>query len=907
MNAVVPKCRNTDQRLDLVRARGRNGIDYLDAEHNARVLNVYLLREAPDRITTNNVRITGGVRVRDIRVIELRIGPPGGAVGDARFQVVVDRPGDLSTYRLSLVETDALGVPTGQPMAEFDPLYASIDFTFRERRTTQLDCKTEPWAPPVLADEPDINYLAKDYASFRQLILDRMALTMPQWQESHVPDIGIALVEILAYVGDYLSYYQDAVATEAYLNTARKRVSVRRHLRLLDYRMHDGCNARTWLCLNSPEANPQLSIDADSVFFISADDAVTDDDIARLLLGDLASVAARRIDVFEPVLPQPMQIRGAHAAMSFYCWGNAICELPAGSTRATLCESLDNSAPPQGRLSLRAGDFLCFEEVKGVATGQPMDADPTRRHVVRLTRVEASADVLSDPPVPLVEIEWAREDALPFPLVLSAIGPAPGCVLIEDISIARGNVFLIDEGVRIVDEDLGQVPLLDASAHCVEIGAAVPGPVTAGPYQPTLDQAGLISTQQVAATVPARSLLDQDPALALPWIRLRSIPGRPDGWGPLFQFKDLKNPDPLIARIVAPPDGASWFLRTQLSSDTRRQLGGMGPGDPLPAALRAQIIADLQSLVRQWVPRQDLLNSRSGDPDFVVELDDDGFASLRFGDGVMGRAPAAGETFSATYRVGLDAAGHLGAESITRALFRPGTVAPGELTPRNPLAASGRFAPQSIAEARTIGPGTTSELARAVTADDYAELAQRNPRVQRAAAVLLWTGNRYEARVAIDPLGSEAVDDRLLRGIETELEQYRSIGHDLVVVPPTYVPIDLCIIVQVIPGHSRTHVERELRDAFSNRVLPDGSRGFFHPDNLTFGQDLEVGRVMAAAQAVSGVQSVQVKTLERMFPDPGQQLADGILAIGPMKVARLDNTPSQPENGRLIIELRGGQ
>ena len=44
---------------------------------------------------------------------------------------------------------------------------------------------------------------------------------MPDWQERHVPDIGVALVELLAYVGDYLSYYQDAVATEAYLETAR--------------------------------------------------------------------------------------------------------------------------------------------------------------------------------------------------------------------------------------------------------------------------------------------------------------------------------------------------------------------------------------------------------------------------------------------------------------------------------------------------------------------------------------------------------------------------------------------------------------------------------------------------------------------------------------------------------------
>ena len=70
---------------------------------------------------------------------------------------------------------------------------------------------------------------------------------MPDWTERHVPDLGITLVELLAYVGDYLSYYQDAVATEAYLDTARRRISVRRHVRLVDYRMHDGCNARAWV------------------------------------------------------------------------------------------------------------------------------------------------------------------------------------------------------------------------------------------------------------------------------------------------------------------------------------------------------------------------------------------------------------------------------------------------------------------------------------------------------------------------------------------------------------------------------------------------------------------------------------------------------------------------------------
>ena len=99
------------------------------------------------------------------------------------------------------------------------------------------------------APGPVIDYLARDFASLRQALLDRLSLTMPDWTEPHLPDVGIALVELLAYAGDLLNYRLDAVGTEAYLDTARLRTSVRRHARLVDYRMHDGCAARAYVCL----------------------------------------------------------------------------------------------------------------------------------------------------------------------------------------------------------------------------------------------------------------------------------------------------------------------------------------------------------------------------------------------------------------------------------------------------------------------------------------------------------------------------------------------------------------------------------------------------------------------------------------------------------------------------------
>ena len=79
---------------------------------------------------------------------------------------------------------------------------------------------------------------------------------MPEWRERNAADLGIALVEVLAYVGDRLCYAQDAVATEAYLGTARRRASVRRHARLVDYAMHDGANARVWVQVRSTAPAP---------------------------------------------------------------------------------------------------------------------------------------------------------------------------------------------------------------------------------------------------------------------------------------------------------------------------------------------------------------------------------------------------------------------------------------------------------------------------------------------------------------------------------------------------------------------------------------------------------------------------------------------------------------------------
>ena len=316
------------------------------------------------------------------------------------------------------------------------------------------------------------------------------------------------------------------------------------------------------------------------------------------------------------------------------------------------------------------------------------------------------------------------------------------------------------------------------------------------------------------------------------------------------------------------------------------------------------------AVVSEWTVQRDLLGSRNEDLHFVVEMNNDDHARLRFGDDELGQRPDAGTTFHATYRLRNGPAGNVGAATISHLVTRKTLLSGAIANIRNPLPASGGTAPEPLAEVKLFAPHLfRKRLERAITAEDYAAIVLREfpTKVQRAAAQLRWNGSWYEMLVVIDPLGREEADAGLLKAIEGRLYRYRRIGHDLVVHSAKRVPLDIELVICVLPGHLRGHVKAALLDVFSNRMLPDGRLGFFHPDNLTFGEGIYLSKLVAAAQAVTGVESVKVNKLQRLYEPPNSEIENGVLPLGPLEVARLDNDPSFPENGRLILDVRGGR
>jgi hypothetical protein len=799
-------------------------------------------------IGADQVRIEGGSRVRGIGLALLA----PAAAGSSELALRTTAAGDFSRYTLRLIRS----VTDPAPPAGIDPVLAQIDFSFKVDCPSDFDCRAAHVCLRRPAAEPAIDYLAKDYASFRRLILDRMALVAPGWRERNPADLGLALVELLAYAGDHLSYEQDAVATEAYLGTARRRTSVRRLARLVDYQMHDGAAARAWLHI---EVGADTNVGPEGLRCLSG----VPDLPERIVPGSPDEQAADGADVewFQTVGADPdpravapsVPLFADHNRLTFYTWGDDQCCLPAGATAATL----RGSHP-----ALTEGMVLVLEEVLGPETGDPADADPSRRQAIRLVsaRVADGGGPLTDPidGTPITEIAWHPDDALRWPFCVNSRTADNSPVV--DATVARGNIVLADHGRLVGPAALGSAVNLprpavaDPSASCASPGAAC-GDETSAPstrFRPEIIDGPISMTMvvRVAERVAA---------------------------GRRFRMLRFDPAGSAAAATAAGPAGARSYLL---------------------------VTSELNGVTRSWGAVPDLLTSASSDLDLVVETEADGRSSLRFGDDEHGRRPEPGEAFTATYHLGNGVRGNVGPEAIRHVISADARI----VRIRNPLAATGGVEPETIAEVRRRAPQAFRSQRRAVTPADYEAFVVRRTDVQRAAARIRWTGSWHTHFVAVDRVDGEAMDPTFETSLREGVEPFRLAGHDLEFDDPGFVALELGLQVCVRDEYFRADVKARLLDVLSNRWRADGSQGLFHPDRLTFGQPVFLSPILAAAHRIDGVASVAATAFGRLgATDANRAIDDALVAVGPLEIARLDNDPDWPERGVLRLEMVGGK
>ncbi|MGB8020261.1 MAG: putative baseplate assembly protein [Candidatus Nanopelagicales bacterium] len=830
----------TQDRREAVRASAlSNGIDFLEVvdgpgvpeADRQRVLHVHAINPpSPDllAIGPRNVVISGGERVRDVRAV-------GVSWNGLVLTVRVDRPGDFSTYSLRL----ATGA--GGPIPGMDPRLSQVDFSFKIECPADLDCAVAPDCTAEQEPPPEIDYLARDFSGFRQLMLDRLSVLAPDWTERSPADLGVVLVEALAYSADHLSYQLDAVGMEATLTSARRRTSARRHARLVDHRPHDGSNARAWVQVRATLGQAGVELPAGTQLLTRVPQ------LGTLVPPDTPTF--RQAMAAEPTVFETMHdavLDAGRNDLHLYSWGDQDCRLPAGSVTATLL----------GHPPLAAGDVIVLVERIGPRTGNEADADPEHRHAVRLVDVAPTEDPLGGQfntpvtadPVPVTSITWDAEDALPFDLCVSS--RTDDGRMLADVSIGLGNVVLADHGRTMTVLGFAAVPPADPRL-------ALPA------------TRGRACEQAVPRLRPARFA----PALPDPDLTMAGTIGRA-----------LPGQDPRAWASFDPAGSATGALAWQ-------------PQHVLP-----EVHLDDED-DRRWEPVRDLLASGPFQPEFVAELEADGQARLRFGDGEYGMRPRAGAVFDLTYRRGTGPSGNVGAGSIVHVV----SADPRIDSVANPLPARGGTDPESVERTRQDAPAAFLRPERAVTAQDYATVAERHPQVQRAVAMQRFTGSWPTMFLTVDRAGGRPVDSGFEADLRAFLERFRMAGHDLEVDGPRFVALALVLRVCTLPDYYRGDVARAVLARLGRGRLPGGQPAFFHPDRFTFGQPVTLSSVLAAAQGVAGVRLVEPLVFRRRSDSRSDALRLGEIRMGRLEIARLDNDPNFVERGTLELVTEGGR
>ena len=388
-------------------ASGRNGIDFIvvDPTSTPPLLHVHFHTGVLLNNDPFDVRLDGGDRIPAVPLEPVVAADWSLVDGKVRLVLRPRITGDFSTYRLTITS------------AKVDPRFGSAELTFQQFCPSKFDC-----APPSLDCPPDtvaapaIDYLAKDFASFRRLLLTDSAQRYPGWVERSEADVGVMLAEALSAIADELSYQQDRYSADLTFATAVSRQALTAHARLVDY-----------------EPAPMRSARCDLLVTVTGFGVPAGTRIEGLD-GDGQRIAFEIGTGLDDTSTYPVDPKANWPLLPWW-WDDEEKCLPRGTTQMWL-EGDDLGLVPGARLLIQTD--LPGESI---------------RQIVTLTTVADGFDPLFPPGVgtALTRIEWSDSDAL---------------LRDRDLGVTRlgGNVLPATQGERF-SRRFGIAPLADPQAQ----------------------------------------------------------------------------------------------------------------------------------------------------------------------------------------------------------------------------------------------------------------------------------------------------------------------------------------------------------------------------------------------------------------------------------------------------------
>ncbi len=184
----------------------------------------------------------------------------------------------------------------------------------------------------------------------------------------------------------------------------------------------------------------------------------------------------------------------------------------------------------------------------------------------------------------------------------------------------------------------------------------------------------------------------------------------------------------------------------------------------------------------------------------------------------------------------------------------------------------------------------------------YVNYTLRGPS-QRAVAAAL--GGR-SAFVTPDPRGAVVVTKPQRLELAQQLDRFRQAGREVHVLDPRYADLDLEITICVEPSAYRAQVKERVLETLLGRRGVRPQRGFFSPDNFTFGTPLERSVLEAAIQRVPGVRAVDGIQIARRGWFDKRDFTEPAYVVAANEVIRVENDPNHPDRGSVKLMMEGG-
>lgn len=813
------------------------GIDFINVDISQTVLDIYFLRA----VTTLASPLPGTIDASDILIYSSTEGLPDIEIaspltwlevdGQDVLRLITSAPGDFTFYKCKITD------------ARIDPYYNDVSFSFKANCPSDLDCVPQEHrcAPEEWVDFP-VDYLARDFWSFRQALLDFASLRYPDWTDRLEADAGVMMVELMSALGDEMAYYQDRIAREAFLETATQRRSIRRHARLVDYHMHDGLGAFAWLEVLVDGASSGIhNIEAGTaVYALSSGNDRIDFEVGYALTESVT-------------LPKKQYQVSADCNQLYpHLWDEDQTCLPVGTTSLYL--------KGHHKVHLPFDDFAVDPatgtETRGkwvlLKTNPQNASQPLRKQMVRLITVTDTVDpVLAQS---ITYIQWEEAQALAFEFDATVLSLS-GNMVPATAGLTQKAYFLVNKTAA-----------LSAAGLAAFMGLGLPENLI---HQEAIYREGHDRTPAPRFTLPGTAS---------------------DNLVYLGATTDKAKPEIVVRRffwdnITWQPDPNSWEYKRSLigvnSSESEDLHFTLDDGT-------WDRVVGYQRMGEEIVHKDYLLNQG---------------VTLRFGDGEFGKVPDDDSVFLVYYRIGGGNHSNVSAGSINTFANRPAFVS--DITNPLP-ASTGLDAETPVELRQVVADAFRSVTYRAVRPEDYAEAAERLPWVQKAGAVFRWTGSWLSAFVTVDPKGKVGLDLLERKELQNQMDRFRQAGREVHATEPEYANIDLEIDICVATDSYSGEVKKRVMEALMGTKGWWPKEGYFSPDRFTFGTWLDRSSLEAAIQDVPGVKAVEGIRLRRRGWFAWRIFREYSYDPGKHVIIRIENDPLHPERGTLKLYTHGG-